>query len=75
MSSRDNKPPARPVDGSKAELMKEKQVLVVGDENYVADGEGKDAGAPACSCSHAACSLVPKTLRLCHIPKIPAWRR
>jgi hypothetical protein len=48
-SSRDNKPPARPVDGSKAELMKEKRVLVVGDENYVAAGEGKDAGAPTCS--------------------------
>ena len=31
MSSRDNKPPARFVDGPKTELMKEKRVLMVGD--------------------------------------------
>jgi hypothetical protein len=60
--SRDNNPPARPVDGPKAELMKEKRVLVVGDEKYAAAGVGKDAGAPACSCSRAVCSLVPNTL-------------
>jgi hypothetical protein len=75
MCSRDNNPPARPVDGPKAELMKEKRVLVVGDEKYAAAGEGKDAGAPACSCSRAACPLVPKTLPYPENPDLEALRR
>jgi hypothetical protein len=50
-------------------------VLVVGDENYVEAGEGKDAGAPACGCSCAACSLVPKTLPYPENPGLEALRR
>jgi hypothetical protein len=41
----------------------------------VAAGEGKDAGAPACSCSRAACSLVPKTLPYPENPGLEALRR
>ena len=48
VNSRDNKPPARSVDGSKIELMIEKQVPVEGDEIFAAAGEGKDVCAPAC---------------------------
>ena len=37
--------------------------------------EGKDAGAPACSCSRVACSLVPKTLPYPENPGLEALRR
>jgi hypothetical protein len=40
MNSRNNKPPARTVDGFKTELIKEKQASMVGDENCAAAGEG-----------------------------------
>ena len=62
VNNRDNKPPMRPMDGSKPELMTEKQVLVEGDENFVAAGEGKDIGASVCRCSRSVCLLIPKTL-------------
>jgi hypothetical protein len=75
MNGRDNKPPARTADGLKTELMKEKQASMVRDERYTAAVEGKDVGAPACSCSRSACLLVPKTLPYPVNPGLEALRR
>ena len=73
--SRDNKPPVRPVDGSKPELRTEKQVTVEGDENFAAAGEGKDVSASACRCSRMACPLISKTLSYLDNSGLEALRR
>jgi hypothetical protein len=48
---------------------------VVGDEKYAVAGEGKDVGAPACSCSRSARLLVPKTLPYPANPGLALRRR
>jgi hypothetical protein len=61
--------PARLVNGPQIELQKEKQTPMVGEENFVAAGEGKNVGAPGCS-GHPSAS-IPKTLPY---PANSAWR-
>jgi hypothetical protein len=75
MNGRDNKPLPRTADGLKTKLMKEKQASAVGDEKHTVAVEGKDVGAPACSCSHSACLLIPKTLPYPVNPSLEALRR
>jgi hypothetical protein len=52
--------PARLVNGPKIELQKEKQMPMVGEENFTAVGKGKNVGALVCSGPLLA--SIPKTV-------------
>ncbi|KAE8037588.1 hypothetical protein FH972_010166 [Carpinus fangiana] len=74
LKSRQNKAPARPLDGSKTESKEEEQATVVGEENFTATEVGTNVGVPVSRGPFTVSILTPMTLPYTVNPGVEALR-